>query len=370
MQGNLGEVGLARAPPVLHGQTLASKPETKAASIALTKIVKDASKLAFGDAKFVPSKVSSSDREGSVRGKVAPDFHPPLGDLGETGLAAKSPLKAHILAANVSTIDTAEIAPSTDMKASVRVLAEETVGNLSTKHIKDMKSGAPTDGMTASVSRRAMDDYFTKQVESIKSAKVKVISEAAHVSDDKSRKETEQFYQAQALRDAPRTKQAEVNKRAAMSGAEARKVIDDFYSRKALAMKRLDAKKSAAGFTAEMSRSQLGGYFSLLTDQDAKDHMRQVTVANTVETAAHSEMANYFDALETKDAKLHASAMARKAKENGAAQKVAVCTCIRTQANLPFTGRNVAFLRTQHRLPWAKTARCQDRPACNVHATV
>ena len=63
--GDLGETGLAGAP---------------------LRVVKK-QQLAFGDASF-HSSADAAAREGSVRGNVKPDFKKPLGDLGETGLAA------------------------------------------------------------------------------------------------------------------------------------------------------------------------------------------------------------------------------------------------------------------------------------------
>jgi hypothetical protein len=63
--GDLGETGLAGAP---------------------LRVVKK-QQLAFGDASF-HSSADAVAREGSVRGNVKPDFKKPLGDLGETGLAA------------------------------------------------------------------------------------------------------------------------------------------------------------------------------------------------------------------------------------------------------------------------------------------
>jgi hypothetical protein len=43
-------------------------------------------KLAFGDASFQPPKTSAAVREGSVRDGKKPDFSPPIGSLGSTGL--------------------------------------------------------------------------------------------------------------------------------------------------------------------------------------------------------------------------------------------------------------------------------------------
>jgi len=63
--GDLGETGLAGAP---------------------LQVAKH-QQLAFGDASF-HSSTDAAAREGSVRGNVKPDFEKPLGDLGETGLAA------------------------------------------------------------------------------------------------------------------------------------------------------------------------------------------------------------------------------------------------------------------------------------------
>jgi hypothetical protein len=74
--GNLGKVGLAKGAPHLPAQALAIAPKTVAGQSA----------LAFGDASFQPS--TAPDREGSVRDGKRPDFKPPLGTLGETGLAS------------------------------------------------------------------------------------------------------------------------------------------------------------------------------------------------------------------------------------------------------------------------------------------
>ncbi len=58
------------------------------ASSELLSSVPSHAKLAFGDGSFQPSKSSSSVREGSVRNGQKPDFSPPIGSLGSTGLKA------------------------------------------------------------------------------------------------------------------------------------------------------------------------------------------------------------------------------------------------------------------------------------------
>lgn len=70
--GNLGEVGLAKGTEQVPAQALAHAPSEKAAV------------LAFGDGSF--HAPTAGDREGSVRGGKRPDFNPPIGGLGETGL--------------------------------------------------------------------------------------------------------------------------------------------------------------------------------------------------------------------------------------------------------------------------------------------
>ena len=70
--GDLGEVGLAKgAVKGLKPSAMQSKTQA----------------LAFGDATMVKD-TDAAAREGSVRNGVKPDFVTPLGDLGETGLAA------------------------------------------------------------------------------------------------------------------------------------------------------------------------------------------------------------------------------------------------------------------------------------------
>jgi hypothetical protein len=70
--GDLGEVGLAK------GAVKGLKP---------TAMQSKTQALAFGDATMVKDSDAAA-REGSVRNGVKPDFVTPLGDLGETGLAA------------------------------------------------------------------------------------------------------------------------------------------------------------------------------------------------------------------------------------------------------------------------------------------
>ena len=95
--GELGKIGLAKgtAHAVLPAQALAIAPHSVASK---------STGLAFGDATFQPS--TAADREGGVRDGKRPDFQPPLGNLGETGLAGgskaaalveqKAPEEAHV----------------------------------------------------------------------------------------------------------------------------------------------------------------------------------------------------------------------------------------------------------------------------------
>ncbi len=150
--GDLGEVGLAKKaaggvkPSAMQGKTQA---------------------LAFGDAKVVRG-TSAAAREGSVRNGVKPDFVKPLGNLGQTGLAAK-PLKQQQLAFGDASFHSS--APASAREGSVRGNIKpdfsKPIGDLGETGLAAAKGGKK---LSDSAARNAMKEYYSQQAKALKAS--------------------------------------------------------------------------------------------------------------------------------------------------------------------------------------------------------
>ena len=165
--GDLGEVGLAKKA------TSGLKP---AAMMTKTQ------SLAFGDAKVVKD-VDAAAREGSVRHGVKPDFVKPLGGLGESGLAAKPLIKQQQLAFGDAAFhkSTPASAREGSVRGNVKPDFSKPLGDLGETGLAAVK---PNGGkkLSAAAARNAMDEYYAQQAQSLKQRSAPELTAKAAVS--------------------------------------------------------------------------------------------------------------------------------------------------------------------------------------------
>lgn len=153
--GDLGSVGLTPKhvipQPKLHplastsGQTLVAKPSSSSSSSS-SFASSSSSKLAFGDAHF-HADPKPAEREGSVRGGNKPDFAPPLGDLGQTGLVAAK----HLPGGSKSAVDK-RISAAAERQDVAKFFAKE----------ESAAKGKAKADLTAKAARSQVSNYFGK----------------------------------------------------------------------------------------------------------------------------------------------------------------------------------------------------------------
>jgi len=151
--GDLGEVGLAKKAAG------GVKPSAMQGKMQV---------LAFGDAKVVKG-AGAAGREGSVRNGVKPDFVKPLGNLGQTGLAAK-PLKQQQLAFGDASFHSS--APASAREGSVRGNIKpdfsKPIGDLGETGLAAAKGGKK---LSDSAARNAMKEYYAQQAKALKASR-------------------------------------------------------------------------------------------------------------------------------------------------------------------------------------------------------
>ena len=220
--GDLGEVGLAKKvaaggllrPSAMQGKTQA---------------------LAFGDAKVVRD-ASAATREGSVRHGVKPDFVKPLGNLGQTGLAAK-PLQKQQLAFGDARFHAS--APASAREGSVRGNIKpdfaKPIGDLGETGLAAAKGGKLSD----SAARNAMKQYYVEQAKALKGSKKPELTAKVATAQLSS------YFSKIVKKDA--REHAEAQERAISDEKSQKGTVANYYSK----LQAKDAQEHAAAVMAE-----------------------------------------------------------------------------------------------------------------------
>jgi len=165
--GDLGEVGLAKKAGAAGIKPMAMLSKTQA--------------LAFGDATMTKDSDAAS-REGSVRHGVKPDFVKPLGNLGQTGLAA-SPLKhqqQQLAFGDAAFHSSAAVsAREGSVRGNVKPDFKKPLGDLGETGLAAVRGGKK---MSAAAARGAMNNYYTQQAKALKPSSQPELSSKAAVS--------------------------------------------------------------------------------------------------------------------------------------------------------------------------------------------
>ena len=308
--GSLGEVGLKSG--VVPQALAASQPRNPLAQ------------LAFGDAVFQPEKESPAAREGGVREGVKPDFVPPIGDLGEIGLAKKSPVALHgqslslkpdvdatqnrpaakpkivshssALAFGDATFVPSQSTPLSregsvrggkrpDFKPPIGDLGEvglkaavkgQTLAAAKKPAVPLVKNVAHGAKMSADSSRADVERFYQDQLRVLKGAKPALREDAHHLSAAKARAGLEAFYEAKAKRDTLSNSDVHASKAGSMSDTKAREGLEAFFASKAVEAKAAQAKVKKA--STKTALQGLSAYYAGKKAEDAAQHLKAVSL--------------------------------------------------------------------------------------------
>jgi hypothetical protein len=191
--------------------------------------------LAFGDAKVVRD-ASAATREGSVRHGVKPDFVKPLGNLGQTGLAAK-PLQKQQLAFGDARFHAS--APASAREGSVRGNIKpdfaKPIGDLGETGLAAAKGGKLSD----SAARNAMKQYYVEQAKALKGSKKPELTAKVATAQLSS------YFSKIVKKDA--REHAEAQERAISDEKSQKGTVANYYSK----LQAKDAQEHAAAVMAE-----------------------------------------------------------------------------------------------------------------------
>ncbi|EKX46325.1 hypothetical protein GUITHDRAFT_163045 [Guillardia theta CCMP2712] len=310
--GDLGEIGLSEKP---------MRRQTSTAS------------LAFGDASFHASKASQS-KEGSVRGGVKPDFKPPLGDLGEEGLAQapKTPIQKHgaVLAFGDSEFHSGPQASARE--GSVR--AGKTpdflpplgdLGEVGLKHSKVQTLVVRPKVAAASEKSSALafgdSEFHSSKPSAGREGSIRngVAPDFKPPIGDLGETGLKPTQHAQTL--AASKKEVQPHK---MTDVSARQDMNKFYNEQYTRLKQQQAaSEKQALLTSQAAKSAIDRYYDTLNSQAVAEHKNILQSANRNAAQSQHSMLSYFDALQSHDNALHTAAMQRKAAANARIEKKA-----------------------------------------------
>ena len=302
--GTLGETGLkvGVAPQALA----AAKPQ------------KSLPRLSFGDAVFQPEKEDPATREGSVRKGIKPDFVPPIGDLGEIGLAKKHPLALHGQSLSLKPIPAVQVkkipqrsaalafgdatfipsrSPSASREGSVRGSVrpdfKPPLGDLGEVGLKAAVKGqtlaaakkpavakqdlpAHIAKMSDESSRSALESFYSEQLHALKTAKAEAYDEK-HLSASTARAGLEAYYEAKVKADSVSGHSARPAATADLTDKKAREVLKAFYDNKKAEEK---SKSTLEAVHSSQKTAPLGlsSYYAVKTAADQAERLKAVRI--------------------------------------------------------------------------------------------
>eukprot|EP00960_Hanusia_phi_P061117 764740-Hanusia_phi.AAC.4 len=309
--GDLGETGLTEKPLSKESSTIS---------------------LAFGDSSFHASK-SEESKEGSVRGGIKPDFKPPLGDLGEEGLAQapKTPLKTRAaLAFGDSEFHSGH--PTSAREGSVRGGKQPDflppLGDLGDVGLKKTKvqtlvvrPKVVATGKQPSALAFGDSEFHSSKPSAAREGSVRsgVAPDFQPPIGDLGETGLKTTQHAQTL--ATAKKEMPAHK---MNDVSARQDMNKFYDQQYSKLKQQqDASKKQALLTSQAAKSAIDHYYDTLYTQAVAEHKNNLQAANRNAAQNQHSMLSYFDALQSHDKAMHAAAMERKAVANARIQKKA-----------------------------------------------